>query len=80
MCHDPEKVAIACRVSIAAKMLTQTAISDEVGIPRQQLNLFLRRKINLLDSDMDKLIEVLDLHRLKPNLLIIAGELLDNLG
>jgi hypothetical protein len=66
--YDPDKLARACRMVIAGNMITQGELSKQTGIPRQKLNEFLRRKINLLESDTEKLIKALDLETFRPQL------------
>ena len=50
---DPDIAAKAIRASLAAKMISQVEICQRLNISRDLFNKFLRRKINLLDEDIE---------------------------
>jgi hypothetical protein len=61
-------------MAIAGKMITQGEVSEQTGIPRPYLNSFLRRKLNLLNSDMEKLMDALEFKEgVKEKLSIVAS-------
>jgi hypothetical protein len=65
---DPDIAAKAIRASLAAKMISQVNICQKLSFSRDLFNKFLRRKINLLDEDIERVLTELDLGELSPKL------------
>jgi transcriptional regulator with XRE-family HTH domain len=65
---DPDKTATIIRAALAAKMITQSELCERLGLDRNHLNAFLRRRINLIDSDVEKIMEELELSNYLPKL------------
>ena len=57
---DPDAAALAIRATIAAKMVSQSRLAHECDLKSNMVNGFLRRRFNLLDSDIEKIIKHLD--------------------
>jgi len=68
MPYDPEKIATLVRAKMAAENLKQIHVSKELGISNDLFNKFLRRKVNLLDSDIEKLLNHLGLEKFENRL------------
>ncbi|MBC8466722.1 MAG: hypothetical protein H8D55_02675 [Deltaproteobacteria bacterium] len=56
---DPEKCAMLIRGAIGVQQVKQVALAEKVGLNRVVLNMFLNRKLNLLDDDIRKLLSEL---------------------
>lgn len=65
---DPDKAATIIRAALAAKMITQGELCKKLGLDRNNLNAFLRRRINLIDADIEKILENLELSDCLPEL------------
>jgi hypothetical protein len=62
---DHDKCAFGIRASLAAQMRTQTEVCDKLGISRNIFNAFLRRRINLMDSDIEAVLKELGIAKRK---------------
>ena len=61
---DPDETAKAIRAALAVEMISQIEICQKLGLSRDLFNKFLRRKINLLDEDIERVLVELNLDRL----------------
>lgn len=58
---DPDRSAAIIRGVLGVRREKQTALAKKIGISRGMLNYFLNRKMNLLDTDIAKIFEELDI-------------------
>jgi len=65
---NPDKAAILIRAKLGANFIKQKDIAKELNINKDLLNKFLRRKINLIDSDIEKILLLLGLERFETKL------------
>ena len=56
---DHDKAAMAIRAALAVNMRSQQEVARTTGIPPNTLNAFLRRRINLVDADILRLLKEL---------------------
>ncbi|MFH0807599.1 MAG: hypothetical protein V2A57_04215 [Elusimicrobiota bacterium] len=49
---DPHRCALLIRAALGVKMQKQTEIAKKLGLNRVVLNMFLNRRLNLLDQDI----------------------------
>ena len=61
MCLDAGKSAAIIRAALAARMITQADLCERLELSKNLFNKFLRRKINLLDEDIERILKELDL-------------------
>jgi len=73
---NPDRAAILIRAKLAADFLKQKDIAKELDINKDLLNKFLRRKINLLDSDIEKILLLLGLEKFETRLSTSADVIL----
>jgi len=68
MANDPEIAATLIRAKMAADNIKQIHLSKELEISNDLLNKFLRRKVNLLDSDITRILKYLGLEKFENRL------------
>jgi hypothetical protein len=59
--HDYDRIAAAIRAFIGVKRIPQIEICKGTEIPPEMLSRFLCRRINLIDSDIEKIVSFLDM-------------------
>jgi cyanate lyase len=63
--YDPHKAALLIRATLGMRGIKQTELAKKLGLNRVVINMFLNRKLDLLQDDIERVLNELKIEKYK---------------